>query len=1087
MILAVFGIDDVLAFMFSMAVTTAIAWAIGEALKKKTKIPSARPQKFEMPDIEEGRPYGVIFGTPKLIMNPTVAWWGDVSTRAIVRHYTENKWGNNKRVYYTVGYHYSAGIHFKLCHGPIDGVKQIRVGEKVAWPNPDDPTELAADGATSISINEPNLFGGEEKEGGLVGDIDIQYGYPSQTVNSYLLAKLTGITAQDLSPIDMAFSADGTKMYVVGNATNTVFQYLLLTAWDISTAGYASKYKSVAAQDNNPCGLAFSSDGSKMYIIGYATDTVYQYALSTAWDISTASYASKSINVSSQDTGPFDVGFSSDGTKMYVLGSQTDSVYQYTLSTAWDISTASYASKSNYIGGQEVYSSGLAFSSDGSKMYVLGLNSDTVYQYTVATAWDVSTAVYASKSKYVGTQDPNPYDFTFSVDGLKMYVVGYDSDLLYQYTLGTAWDVSTATYDSQWGESGSSTISASRGLVSVILKGVESGTSPYPKAWSFLPKRTQILDDGTPQWYLAKADISGDLNAAHVLRECYTCTGWGLGYSASLIDTSWTAAADTLYTEGFGVSRHWHDANESIEDLIKDVLETIDGKIYSDPETGLFVLKLARAVLGELETFDESDIESLDDFGRPLYGEIPDVVNVCITDVLNNTVTSIPDHDIAVMDLQGGKSIAIRKDFFAITKPALGGKVAGRLRQQITSMLAMMTIKGKRTMAHLRPYDVFKLSYPARGAVPAIVQLVVRVIDANYGTLENGQVILHCTEDVFATQDAIFSAPPATGWTDPVSDPAAAPNRLLLETPFWTLVHDAGISGALALDSDAGFLLVAAQKPSNDALDYELLVRDSPTGDFIADGRGYFTPTATLAETMPLNAAEQIVDLANIVNLNQVAVNTYAMVGSEILKVTAVDITNSRVTLARGVLDTVPAAHSITDRIWFLESVSYMVGNEYTVTNQPGVKILPRTAKGQYAEGSATAYNADAFDSRAIRPYPPGNFKINAVSYPSSFSGEPTITWAHRDRTQQITELVEHDAAGIGPEAGVTYTLKIYDAGDTLRHTETGLTGTSYTYPAATEVSECGSQQSQLRFVLYSVRDGYDSWQSYDLTVPRAV
>lgn len=798
----------------------AIAFAIGETLKKAPKAPTAKPGEVQLPEIEEGRPYGVIFGTPKLIGNPTVAWWGDLGTRAIMRHYTFNRWGNNKRKYYAIGYWYSAGIHFNLCHGPIDGVKQIRVGEKVAWPNPDDPTQLAADGTTSISIDEPELFGGEEKEGGVIGDIDVQYGGSSQTVNSYLSSKL------------------------------------------------------------------------------------------------------------------------------------------------------------------------------------------------------------------------------------------------------------------------GATISASRGVVSVILKGVELGISPYPKPWSFLCKRTQILDDGSAQWYLAKADISGDLNPAHLLREIYTNTRWGLGYSSSLIDdTAWTAAADTLYTESFGVSRYWYDENESIEDLERDILETINGKVYQDPETGLFVLKLARDdyTVGTLESFDQTDISAIEGFQRACYGETTTKVVVKISDIINNTVVPIPDEDGAVRDVQGGKTVELVREFYAVTKTALGGKLAGRERRQATSMLAVMTIKGKRTMSHLRPFGVIKISYPPL----SIVQLVVRIMDIDYGSLEEGTVKMHCTEDVFAMGSAIFSPPPGTGWTDPVSAPAAAPNRLLLEALFWDLVLDAGVSGALALDDDAGFLLVAAQKPSSDALDYELLVRDSPTASFEADGRGDFTPTATLNEAMPLSAADQEVDLANVVNLNQVAVNSYAAIGSELLKVLSVDTSNDRVTLARGVLDTVPAAHVVTDRIWFLGSVAYMVGNEYTATNQPGVKILPRTAKGQLADD--TAYNATAFNSRMVRPYPPGNFKVNSVSYPGAFTGEPTITWAHRDRTQQITEITEHDAASIGPETSVTYTLKIYDAGNTLRHTETGLTGTTYTYPEATEISECGSVQTKLRFVLYAVRDGYDSWQSYDVTIPRTI
>jgi len=811
----------IIAWLFEVAFWTAVSWALGEALKKKAKKPySAAPSKLEVPDNTEGTPYAVVFGTPKFLSSPVVTWWGHVKTDPIRRHYYENRWGNQKRVYYTVAHHYSAGMLFKLCHGPIDGVKQVRAGGKVAWPNAGDETELAADGVTSISINEPNLFGGEEAEGGVVGDIDFQYGNPDQAVNSYLASQL------------------------------------------------------------------------------------------------------------------------------------------------------------------------------------------------------------------------------------------------------------------------GSNISAGRGFVQAILKQVRIGTSPYPKPWSFLLKRTQILDDGSPQWYLAKADISGDLNPAHFLRECYTNNRWGLNNSPSLIDdTSFTAAADTLYDEEFGVSRLWSDANESIEDLINDILQTINGKIYEDPQTGLFVLKLARDdyTIASLESFDDSDIKSVEGLVQVGYGQIPDQVRVTITDVIGNTVTSIPDQDIAVADIQGGRTIVMDRELYAVTKPGLGARLAARERQQVTSMLAPMTIKGKRTMAHLRPFDVIKYAYTPHKTL----QRVVRVVDVNLGTLQDGTVILHCMDDVFSTQAAIIGNPSDIIPGGTANAPVASPYRRLDEAPFWVLLRDSGISVALALGDDAGFLLACASKPSADALDFELLVRDSLTASFEASGRGFFCPTATLDADLAMNAADIQIDLNDIEELDQVDTGTYAQIGAEIVKVTAVDTTNSRVTIARGVLDTVPAAHSAGDRIWFAEVGSYMVGEEYTATDQPGTKVLPRTSKGQLDPDDAPIDNATAFDSRAVRPYPPGNFKINSVSYPDNFSGEPTITWAHRDRTQQITELVEHDEASIGPEAGVTYTLKIYDSGGTLRRTETGLTGTTYTYSQANEISDCGGIQTQLRFVLYSVRDGYDSWQQYDITLPR--
>jgi len=222
----------------------------------------------------------------------------------------------------------------------------------------------------------------------------------------------------------------------------------LSTAWDVSTASYNNVSFYVGSQEPYPGGVAFSSDGSKMYIVGYTNDTVYQYTLSTAWDVSTASYDSVSFDVGSQESYPRDVTFSSDGSKMYIIGDSSDTVYQYTLSTAWDLSTASYDSVSFYVGSQESYSVSVAFSSDGSKMYIVGGSSYTVYQYTLSTAWDVSTASYDSVSFDVSSQTSSPYDVAFSSDGSKMYIVGYTYDTVYQYTLSTAWDVSTASYDS---------------------------------------------------------------------------------------------------------------------------------------------------------------------------------------------------------------------------------------------------------------------------------------------------------------------------------------------------------------------------------------------------------------------------------------------------------------------------------------------------------------------------------------------------------------------------------------------------------------------------------------------------------------
>jgi sugar lactone lactonase YvrE len=248
------------------------------------------------------------------------------------------------------------------------------------------------------------------------------------------------VGTQDLSPTGVFFGDSGTKMYVMGNTNDTVYQYTLSTAWNVNTAAYASKSFSVTTQENNPFGLFFKSDGLSMYVVGTTADTVFQYTLATAWDVSTASYASKSFSVAGQEITPVAVFFKPDGLKMYVIGGAGDDVNEYDLSTAWDVSTASFVRVSAGVG--EATPTGLWFKDDGTKMYVTGTTNDTVREFTLSTAWNVSTISF-SKSLSVGF-DTSPYGVTFKDDGTRVYFTGLNNDVIYDIPLNTAWDVGTA-------------------------------------------------------------------------------------------------------------------------------------------------------------------------------------------------------------------------------------------------------------------------------------------------------------------------------------------------------------------------------------------------------------------------------------------------------------------------------------------------------------------------------------------------------------------------------------------------------------------------------------------------------------------
>ena len=241
-------------------------------------------------------------------------------------------------------------------------------------------------------------------------------------------------SSQDNSPVCGILSADGSKVYCLGYSTDTVYQYSMSTPYDLSTASYDTVSLSVGAQETLPTGVRFDATGSKLYIVGGANDSVYQYSLTTDWDISTASYDSVSFSVAGQQNAPYDLSFSTTGTKMYVIGTLNDTAYQYTLSTAFDLSTTSYDSVSFSVTGQEGTPMALTFNPDGNKMYVTGFSSDSVHQYSLSTGFDLSTASYDSVSFSVAGQEGSPRSIAFKSDGSKMYITGPVSDSILQYS-----------------------------------------------------------------------------------------------------------------------------------------------------------------------------------------------------------------------------------------------------------------------------------------------------------------------------------------------------------------------------------------------------------------------------------------------------------------------------------------------------------------------------------------------------------------------------------------------------------------------------------------------------------------------------
>lgn len=229
------------------------------------------------------------------------------------------------------------------------------------------------------------------------------------------------------TPNDVRFGDSGNKMYVCGDTADEVRQYNLSTAYDVSTASYANK--SVSAGTGtfpSPQGLFFKPDGTKMYVSD-AEGVIEEFSLSTAWDVSTAS-GGTTQSFTSQVTIPRGICMNSDGSKLFIADQIGSEVYQYTLSTPYSITSASYDSKSFDTGFSNY---GISINDLGTTITVNGTSN--MKRFDLSTANDVSNVTETQSFNGFTTQDfMSGHDF--SENGEIMIMSGYDStDTVYQY------------------------------------------------------------------------------------------------------------------------------------------------------------------------------------------------------------------------------------------------------------------------------------------------------------------------------------------------------------------------------------------------------------------------------------------------------------------------------------------------------------------------------------------------------------------------------------------------------------------------------------------------------------------------------
>jgi hypothetical protein len=212
---------------------------------------------------------------------------------------------------------------------------------------------------------------------------------PTYNLTGASYASLDYTESQDASIYDITLlQNDNTKLYTLGVNNKSVYQYTLGTPGNISTASYVRSFSVSAKVTGTVGGLTFSPDGSHMFVTDQSNNNVIHYSLSTPGNISTASYV-ETFSTAAHTTICTQVKFGNNGNTMYIGDYTNKAIYEYTLTIAYTLSTASYTTSFSVSSQISAAFSGFNLDPTGTILFAMGAGTRIVYQYTLGTAWNI--------------------------------------------------------------------------------------------------------------------------------------------------------------------------------------------------------------------------------------------------------------------------------------------------------------------------------------------------------------------------------------------------------------------------------------------------------------------------------------------------------------------------------------------------------------------------------------------------------------------------------------------------------------------------------------------------------------------------
>jgi len=289
-------------------------------------------------------------------------------------------------------------------------------------------------------------------------------------------------------------------------------------------------------------------------------------------------------------------------------------------------------------------------------------------------------------------------------------------------------------------------VSAFKNVCFFVARKIYWGTTAQLKAMHVIVARFPSGANGT-----GTATVAGDANPAECIYDILTApsTRYGLGIAPASIDlSSFQSCASTFFTEGLGIS-FTMDGSQSGKDTILDIAKHIDCEVYTHPTSGLITMALIRgdydSSLGAVVELTGANATNIS-LTRPLPHEaITEMKVTYVNRALDYSQRAESAQNPAVFaDTSIGNVETIDLPFLSHPTTALGA--AFRLLKAKSLPLAKVSLDTNRAAFGFARAGVFALTCPEQG----ISRTIFRVMNVDYGRLEQGQMHVEAVEDVFS-------------------------------------------------------------------------------------------------------------------------------------------------------------------------------------------------------------------------------------------------------------------------------------------------------------------------------------------------